>query len=135
MPLANEKLGKAYKLCSIKEIESLFKTGKKIYKFPFSCQVKLSDEQKTPPFQIVISVPKRGYKKAVDRNHLKRLIREAVRKNKLILETFLVEKNKGMSLFLIYTHKEKLTFQEIQDKTRLFFIHLREELEHEENNL
>jgi ribonuclease P protein component len=127
----NEKLGKVYKLCSVKTIDDLFKSGKKVYKFPFSGQIGIQNTMKSPPFQIVISVPKRNFKKAVDRNRLKRLIREAVRKNKLILESFLNKEKISLSFVLVYTHKEQMTFKEINEKTKVFFAQLIEELQHE----
>lgn len=127
----NEKFGKAYKLCSVKTIDSLFKSGKKIYKFPFSAKVGVLREIKNPPFQIVISVPKRNFKKAVDRNRLKRLVREAIRKNKFILESFLDKEKISLSIVLVYSHKEKMTFQDINEKTKVFLTQLIDEIAHE----
>lgn len=129
MAVTNEKFGKAYKLCSVKEIQRLFKEGKKLYTFPFSCQYDTfeSQDQKVP-FQIVISVPKRNFKKAVDRNRLKRLIREAFRKNKVILEAHLEQKNLGMTFVLVYTHKEQFTYKEFNDRIEVFLKRLTQEI-------
>jgi len=127
----NEKLGKPYKLCKEKEISALFKTGKKIYKFPYSASYMIVDEKKSTSFQLVISVPKRNFKKAHDRNRIKRVIKEAFRKNKLILETFLLEEQLQLSFFLMYSHKEKLTFEELLKKTELFISFLIENLEND----
>jgi len=131
MAVENEKFGKAYKLCHLKKIEQLFSDGKKAYKFPFSAQFVMHQEETITPFQIVISVPKRNFKKAVDRNRLKRLIREAVRKNKLILESFLIQENLKLSLMLVFTNKEDMSFQEINLKTENFIKYLIREIKDE----
>lgn len=73
-------LGKDKKLKSRKRIERLFESGKRIKKFPVTA-VYFFDENSEPGFQIAVSVPKRFFKKAVDRNLIKRRIREAFRLN------------------------------------------------------
>jgi ribonuclease P protein component len=127
----NEKLGKAYKLCKEKEISALFKTGRKIHKYPFSAHYLLTDEPKSTPFQLVISVPKRNFKKAHDRNRIKRLIKETIRKNKLILETFLLDENLRLSVFVLYAHREELKFDELSKKTEHFISFLIENIKNE----
>ena len=72
--------GKDKKLKSRKRIENLFESGKRIKKFPISA-VYFLDETKAPEYKIAVSVPKRYLKKAVDRNLIKRRIREAFRLN------------------------------------------------------
>ena len=127
----NEKLGKSYKLCKEKEISALFKSGKKLYKFPFSASYMIVDENRSTPFQFVISVPKRNFKKATDRNRIKRVVKETFRKNKLHLEAFLIKENIQMSFFLLYNHKEKLTFEELLKKTEQFISFFIENLKNE----
>lgn len=131
--LINEKLGKSYKLCKEKEISALFKYGNKLHKFPFTAHYLTIDQHAATPFQLVVSVPKRNFKKATDRNRIKRQIKEAIRKNKLILETFLVEENIQLSVFIIFTHKEKLIFDEITKKTEQFFASLIEKMKNEKS--
>jgi ribonuclease P protein component len=131
MAKTNEKFGKAYKLCHEKKIESVFKDGQKLFKFPFRAHYIYSAEILPSPFQVVIAVPKRSFKKAHDRNRLKRLIREGIRKNKLILEEILVDKKINLSFVLIYSHNEPLEYQEIQEKIKLFFTQLINEVKHE----
>lgn len=60
--------------------------------------------------QVGVSVPKRKFKKAVDRNHLKRLIRESYRKNKP------GNLKKGYALFFIYTAKDILSYHQVERK-------------------
>ena len=64
------------------------------------------------PFKLLISVPKKNFKKAVDRNYLKRCIREIVRKNKEIISS----ENKDIthSIAILYSFKTKLPFNELE---------------------
>ena len=71
-----------------------------------------------PTFQCLvgISVPKKSFAKAVDRNTLKRRIREAYRKNKHLLYESLQNKNFHIALMVIYIAKEELPYSEIEKK-------------------
>jgi ribonuclease P protein component len=117
----DQTFGKEYKLCSQKKIESLFKTGNLVKKFPLIVHFQEVEETLSKPFQVVISVPKRIYRKAHDRNRIKRLMREAVRKNKNILESYLIPKNKNIILFLVYTYKEEIPLDVLMKKTEQLF--------------
>ena len=117
----DQTFGKEYKLCSQKKIESLFKTGNTVKKFPLIVHFQEVEETLSKPFQIVISAPKRIYRKAHDRNRIKRLMREAVRKNKTILESYLIPKNKNIILFLVYTNKEEIPLDVLMKKTEQLF--------------
>lgn len=116
----NQQFGKEYKLCSKKIIESLFKDGTKINSFPFSLVYDfVSLPNPDIPFQIVISVPKRIFKHAHERNRIKRLIRECLRTNKYVLEDFLSDKsnkNRQMALFLTYRFNEEPTYEVLMKK-------------------
>jgi len=64
---------------------------------------------------MAVSVPKRLYKKAVDRNLLKRRIREAFRLNKGELYELLYQKEKNLKLLIQYQHKEIKNYKTIED--------------------
>ena len=70
----------------------------------------------TPPFQIGISVPKRSFAKAVQRNKLKRRIRESFRKNKHELYEVLKKKSLTVEVVIVYTAKEEQPYSEIEKK-------------------
>ena len=56
--------------------------------------------------QIGVSVSKRHFKKAVERNRIKRLLREAYRVQKNALKNLLVEKQLNMAVFITYTGRD-----------------------------
>lgn len=124
----DHSFGKEYKLCSKKLIDEIFNEGGKINSFPFGISYKEVELKTEERFQIVITVPKRIFKHAVDRNRNKRLIRECVRKNKLILEKYLQEEGKQIGLILVYRHKEELEYLQLERKLQKAFNLLIERL-------
>lgn len=125
----DERFGKKYKLCSQKTISLIFEKGKIEKVYPFLLRYIKEDLNTEAPFQIVISVPKRKFKKAVSRNRIKRLIREAVRKKKYILEEPLLTRNLQIALFLTYIASEEESLQKISDKIEVLFLRLLEKIE------
>lgn len=117
----NQSLGKEYKLCSQKIIETIFEEKKTVKQFPFVINYTFSELPTEKPFQIVIAAPKRIFRKAHDRNRVKRLCRETIRKNKYILEDYLCQKNKQLALFFVYTNKEVMEYEVLYKKTETLF--------------
>ena len=105
---------KSERLCSQILIKNLFAQGTVFTQYPFKIISQSTDCNTASPIQLIITVSKRNFKKAVDRNRIKRLIREAYRKNKIALYTAL--KTKKCLLAIIYTSKQELTYQEIELK-------------------
>ncbi len=100
--------GRKEKLKSRKRVEELFAKGKTVNVFPIRISyqfVNLPEEEKAVA-EVGVSVSKRNFKRAVDRNRIKRLLREAYRlQKKEWLELLHVQK-KGAYLFFIYTDKQ-----------------------------
>ena len=68
---------------------------------------------------MAVSVPKRLFKNAVDRNLLKRRIREAYRLNKRDLYSLLQQKERNLKLVIQYQHKEIKEFKTIEDALKM----------------
>lgn len=112
----NQTFGKEYKLCSKKLIDGLFQDSLKMNVTPFFVRFKITPLPANAPFQVAISIPKKKIKSAPNRNRMKRLIREVLRKNKNELEATLTDNQQQMALFLIYQDSEKMNYQEVEDK-------------------
>lgn len=78
--------GKAERLHSKKNIQELFTKGSSFYLHPLKVLTLPNSDQNFPNHQVLISVSKRNFKRAVDRNTIKRRIREGYRLQKEQLE-------------------------------------------------
>ncbi len=117
----NQSFGKEYKLCRRKLIDGVFKTGKVIKQYPFVVHFLEVDEKLEAPFQVTISAPKRNFRKAHDRNRIKRLMRETIRFNKMILEDKISKSQKNIIMFMVYTSREEIPFTTLMKKNELLF--------------
>jgi ribonuclease P protein component len=103
-------------LCRKKLIEELFgKQSSSFGVYPLRLVYTKTAAPTTAPPQVLISVSKRSFKRAVDRNRLKRLIREAYRLNKYRL----LEQPNGHQVALlgiIFTGKEKSPLAVVEKK-------------------
>jgi ribonuclease P protein component len=75
-------LGKEERLKSKKLIDKLYQDGKVIKSFPLRMVYLQTEHTSNFPCQVGVSVSKRNFKLAVDRNKIKRLLRETYRKQK-----------------------------------------------------
>ncbi|MGV3589692.1 MAG: ribonuclease P protein component, partial [Adhaeribacter sp.] len=108
---------KEERLCSKKLIAELFSKGSSFNLYPLRfVYIKQAQPEASPP-RVLISVSKKYFKKAVDRNRLKRQMREAYRLNKHLLRA--EEQYSVQLLAIIYIGKEKKPFNLIQKKLNL----------------
>ena len=104
------------KLKSRKTIEQLFKEGKSFSNFPFRVLWKFT-ETKISTMQTGFAVSSKHFKKAVDRNRIKRLMREAYRLQKNDLQNHLQQQQKQLAVFIIYVGNELPEYDLIFQKT------------------
>lgn len=108
---------KKEKLKSKKTIELLFSEGKSVAKYPLRLVYSATQNQEEK-LLFGVSVSKKHFKNAVDRNYYKRVLRECYRLNKHLLIDHL---DKPYAVLFFYQSKERLTYQEIHEKTVLLF--------------
>ncbi|MBE6245900.1 MAG: ribonuclease P protein component [Bacteroidales bacterium] len=106
------------RLHSFKEIQSLMKGGETFFHYPFKvvCQnIPLEGEDDMRPNAIIVSVPKRYFKRAVKRNLLKRRIRESYRLNKEALSS---PQGCRTNALFVYISKEVKEFSYIETRMK-----------------
>lgn len=119
---ANFTLGKNERLKSKKLIDQLFNEGKGFSIFPFKVLYHFSAIEKDANesnLKFGVAVSTRHFKKAVDRNKIKRLAREAYRTQKNELRDLVKNDSKQLNIFFIYTAKEIPVFEMLNEKVVL----------------
>lgn len=109
-------LGKNERLKSRKSIEQLFSEGKKIIVAPYRVLYATSTPVNTPTLLFTTGVSSKHFKKAVDRNRIKRLTREAWRLQKNELQKKIVSTSIQLNVFFIYTGRELPEYEEVFKK-------------------
>jgi ribonuclease P protein component len=116
------RFGKEDRLKSRKAIDLIFRSGTAFSHFPFRVILLMTKEGFQ--LQAAVSVSKRNFKKAVDRNRIKRLMREGYRLSKPALEQQLRDHEQGMQLFLLFTGKEIPDYELISSKMKTLMVRL-----------
>ncbi|WP_104384266.1 ribonuclease P protein component [Sphingobacterium sp. HMA12] len=105
---------KEERLCAKKRIDTLFKSGSSFVLYPFRIVFILEKNKQTEnilPCQSILSVSKRRFKRAVDRNAIKRMMRESYRLQKSNdLIPFLLKHNVTLYLAIQYVGKQILAY-------------------------
>ena len=114
-------LGRNERLKSRKQIEQLFSDGKSFPLSPFRVYYRLIPIITDSPsnLQFGAGVSGKNFKRAVDRNRIKRLTREAYRLQKIQLQEILRQKRLQLNLFFIYTGKELPGFSMTKEKVNV----------------
>lgn len=119
MPIESATLRKAERQHKQLIIGKLFEgEGKSMSAFPLRAVYMLTERDEEAPASILVSVPKRHFKRAVKRNRTKRQIREAYRNNKQSLHQALADKPYGLVIAFIWLDKELHESREIDTKVK-----------------
>lgn len=126
---------KEERLCSRTLIEKLFhrEGSRSMAAFPLRLvYMKTETKENEPPVQVMVSVPKRCFKRAVKRNRVKRQVREAYRKNKDMLYYGLHgRENTGLALAFIWLDDKLWDTSEVERKVVNLMTRLTEKLKKE----
>lgn len=109
----NNRLRKIERMHSKNQIDLLFQKGKSKWEGCLRITYLLNDDVSETPVRVMFSAPKKQFRRAVDRNVLKRRMREAYRINKheLIEQAGLAKKN--LFIAFLYVGREVETYQVI----------------------
>jgi ribonuclease P protein component len=118
------KFPKSERLHSKKQIEQLFSQGDSFTVYPLKVVYLKKPFEPRLQNQVLVSTPKKNFKRSVDRNKLKRRIKEAYRLHKQVLEN----KQAGFYLLIgyIYVGKEISSYQIIEEKLKQSLERLKE---------
>lgn len=108
---------KSERLCSKKIIEDIFqrKGSQQFLCFPILVSWKFITLPATSPAQVLFSIPKKKFKKAKDRNRIRRQLREIYRLHKNPFYELLNTKNLQCAVVISYIAKEKLPYRQLEN--------------------
>ncbi len=127
----NFTYGKKEKLKSKKLIDQLFSEGQSVSAFPLRLVFLETPLEEAIVAKTGVSVSKRHFKTAVDRNRIKRLMREAYRLNKT---NYFNKISTQYAFMILYIGKEKPTCQQVEKKMNVLFDKFLKKTSHEKNN-
>lgn len=98
-------------------MDELFKRGSSIALMPVRLiWLKTILPVTVVPVQVVFTVSKRNFPRAIDRNKIKRMLRESYRQHKHELYKFLKKKEVSLAVGIVYTGKNMLPYKEVEEK-------------------
>lgn len=107
------------RLCKKSVIEKLYAEGRSVAAFPLrAVYLPVEPEEGTPAATVLISVSKKRFRHAVDRNLVKRRLREAYRLNKYQFIETLQHKNCRMAVSILYLDKQHHSYAHLQARLR-----------------
>jgi ribonuclease P protein component len=119
-----QTFSKDERLCSEVLFSELLEKGSSFFVHPFKVVWLKTEHPGKSPVQLAISVPKKKFKRAVQRNRVKRLIREAYRKNKQELYSALAENELKLTVLVVYTAATEPPYSEVESKIKLILQRL-----------
>jgi ribonuclease P protein component len=120
---------KKERLKSSKVVKQLFSQANSFLVHPFKVNWIIGEEKGKYPAKILIGVSRKNFRKAVERNRLKRLIREAYRKNKYLFYQYLEGRHSSCNFSVIYIGKTEEDYSVIEEKIIILLQRLISELD------
>lgn len=115
----NNKLTKSERLSRKSTIDKLYAEGRSVAAFPLrAVYIPLEAEEGEPTVSILIAVSKKRFRHAVDRNLVKRRLREAYRLNKHNFVETLQQQGGRMAIAILYLDKQHHSFHHLQTRLR-----------------
>ena len=97
--------------------------------YPLKIYWNISDDpNQASPARLAISVPRKKFRRAVDRNLLKRRIRESYRLNKNLVHMPLLEKQSKIEMIILFLSDEFISFERLNNSTCKILVRLAENL-------
>lgn len=109
-------------------IKEVMDADQSVYTYPIKCYYDLSEQSGSVSLQLAVTVPKKRFHLAVDRNYLKRLMREGYRLQKHLLT---VPTGKCCRMCWIFVAKEMVSFADVQEAATTVFQKINQALETE----
>ena len=103
---------------SKKAIDNLYRNGKKINFSSFYVLWDFNKNLNDLPLRLVISIPKKNIKKAVDRNYIKRCLKEIYKLNKAIILNKIVN---PINIIIVYNKTQLIEFYQLQEELLTLF--------------
>jgi ribonuclease P protein component len=93
---------KKERLSHRKQIDRLFNEGDQFNLYPYKIFFQVNETPEDAPAQILIAIPKKKFRHAVDRNRIRRVTREAYRLHRHILTDSLITKSTKLQIGIVY---------------------------------
>ena len=120
---------KSEHLCGEKRITRLFTQGEAFIAYPLRVVFIIEQKTDTEEASVLVSVPKKRFKRAVKRNRLKRIMREAYRLNKQVIIDKLKEKQLQLHVAFNYVSDDELDYATIEKKMKISLQRLIDKIE------
>ena len=120
---------KSEHLCGEKRITRLFTQGEAFIAYPLRVVFIIEPKKDEEPSSVLVSVPKKRFKRAVKRNRLKRLMREAYRLNKQLILEKLNEKQLQIHIAFNYVSDDELDYATVEKKMKISLGRLIDKIE------